>query len=243
MNRLQLLSFEIGRTCNLAALHPWCPVNDPSRHSVNGCNGLQMPLTDGEILDFAKFAQLRGFAGLVAWHYYNEPMIHLDRILALGCQLREVGLRMGLWTNGTLIREDDLAWIERFDSVWITDHDRERRALYQRLVNKFPGRVHLKCGGHDDRLTVYSTPAKRCMPCWRPTVTEMIVDYVGDLHLCCTDWRGECQIGNVRRDNHAELLDRWGRMAVAASVGALPVCAQCQALKRNARIPSASHRL
>ena len=233
LSNLQLLSFEIGRTCNLAALHPWCPVNDSSRHSVNGCNGLQMPLNDAEIIYFAKFAQLRGFKGLVAWHYYNEPMIHMERILSIGRQLQEVGLRMGLWTNGTLIREDDLGWIDRFEIVWITDHDPERREIYRRLATKFPGKILMRSGNHDDRISVYSKPEKGCSPCWRPTILEMIVDYVGDLHLCCADWRGECQIGNVRRDNAAELIDRWGRMAVAASVGALPICEKCQSLEKS----------
>lgn len=243
MNCLQLLSFEIGRVCNLAAPHPWCPANEHSRHSVTGCNGLVQGLADCDILDFAKSCKARGFAGLVAWHYYNEPMMHLDRILALGCQLREIGLSMGLWTNGTLIREDDLEWIEHFELVWITDHSPERREIYRRMIERFPGRVFLRPGGHDDRKLIYENRAQRCLPCWRPAVLEMIVDFVGDLHLCCADWRGECSIGNIRRDNHGEILDRWERSAAAAAAGELTICAKCQALAKSPAMHDEEFRL
>ena len=238
MDRLQLLSFEIGRTCNLAAVHPWCPVNAPGRYLSDRA------IADGEILAWAESCKAAGFAGLVCFHYYNEPMVQLPRVVGLAVALRELlGLRAGLWTNGELIDPTRLDWVAAFDKVWITDHNPARRALYQSLVLQFPGTVHLKSGGHDSRLQIGQGRQRVPRPCYRPTCTEMIVDNEGRLHLCCTDWPGETQIGNVLHDLHADLLIRWRAVAEAARGGALPVCAKCQGLARSAYVGNQDHKI
>ena len=238
MKRLQLLSFEIGRTCNLAAAHPWCPVNVATRHS--GPDGI----LDGEILAFAESAKGAGFGGLVAFHYYNEPMLQLPRVVGLAVALREMlGLYCGLWTNGELIDPAALEWVNAFDKVWITDHNPARKGFYQSLVLKFPGTVHRKSGGHDDRLAVAAAPGRKPRPCWRPTITEMIVDNAGDVHLCCTDWPGETKIGNIRQQLHDGILSRWQEAAAGASAGTLPVCGKCRGLRRSAFVGDPAHRI
>lgn len=242
---LQLLSFEIGRVCNLAGAHRYCPVNHDDRHR-QGKGGEALPgLTDDEIIDFARVCLGAGFQGLVAWHYYNEPMLSLPRILRLGLRLRDVGLgAMAIWTNGELIDREDLGWLDAFAKVYITDHNPSRRALYQSLVVGYPGRVHLKPGGHDCRADVYAAdPLTVARPCYRPQTTELVVDYVGDLHLCCTDWRAECWIGNVRDDREEDLLERWGTACAMAEAGQLEICKKCQAMRRHVAIHSPTHRL
>jgi sulfatase maturation enzyme AslB (radical SAM superfamily) len=238
LNQLQLLSLEVGDACNLAHAHRYCPVNRPERHKGGE------PWTDDQGIDFLRAALWRGFRGLLAFHYYNEPLLSLDRLFALQLRAQELGVGSAIWTNGTLL--DDLAhdWIGRFARVFVTDHDPRRRGWLREFQAKHPNIVAIKAGGHDCRGQVYeSRAALRPKPCWRPTVTEIPVDFCGQVHLCCIDWRGDTPIGNIRTDPHEEILDRWEQLAAAAVRGEIDICRRCQRLPRTCMIHSQDHRL
>lgn len=247
LSKLQLLSFEIGRDCNLAAAHPWCPINRPERKQ----KPTQAPMSDDQIVAFAQACVVNGFAGMIAFHYYNEPLLSLPRIRALAPRLPRP---LVLWTNGKLIEGGQIiengkiteiaSWIDLFAKVYITDHDPKNRDFYQSLVLKYEGKVHLKPGGHDDRSQVYAQKrGPRAHPCYRPMVTELPIDHYGTAHLCCVDWDAKTGIGNIQTDPHEEVIAAFCRQANAAAVGQVYVCLQCQALKRCPIIPKAECRL
>jgi sulfatase maturation enzyme AslB (radical SAM superfamily) len=238
LSKLQLLSLETGPACNLATAHPWCPVNRPERH------GGGEPATDEQMIAFLAAAVGRGFCGLVSFHYYNEPLLYLERCLRLAGEAKTLGLGAAIWTNGALL--DDLAdgWIGAFRRVFVTDHDPARRAWLEAFRDRHEPIVAIKPGGHDCRADVYSArPALRARPCWRPVVTELPVDCFGSVHLCCVDWRGEQRIGDIRAEDHDEIIDRWIAAAADAARGELEICRKCQGLPRCPIIPTQEKRL
>ena len=235
MQRLQLLSFEIGRTCNLAADHPWCPVNFMARPEGE--------ISDVDILVFAGACQTHGFRGLIAWHYYNEPMLEFSRVIRLSDSLREIGLPSGLWTNGSLIDPDDLSWVQHFSRIWITLHDPERREIYRKVEEAAPGRVTIVPGDHDSRLQAYSAGEISCPDCWRPLHLELIIDNGGEAHICCADWKAESWIGNIRKDHADMIYFRWKAAAIKASCGLMPVCRRCARLEKSPALLDKEFRL
>lgn len=236
LSRLQLLTFEVGQTCNLAELHPWCPVNRPERRQPMA----RAPMSDDQIVAFAQACAGNGFQGRIAFHYYNEPLLSLTRILELQPRLPRP---LALWTNGELIDSNRIPrieeWVEKFEKIYITDHNPARRAFYQSLVVKYGGRVHLKPGGHDERTRVYDQKRlARAHPCYRPMVTELPVDFYGTVHLCCVDWDAKTGIGSIMTDPHQDVIAAFCRQARAAAESNVFVCLQCQALKRCPIIPT-----
>lgn len=63
--------------------------------------------------------------------------------------------------------------------------------------------------------------------CLRP-FNEMVIDTYGNAHLCCADWRGDCHIGNVRRDGFAAVARRF--VAVRDLVNSYPLQAAAPAI-------------
>jgi len=101
LRNLQLLVFEAGDGCNLACQHDKCPAHTGDRWGADPA----AYLTDEQIIDAAVTCITDyQFSGLVCWHYYNEPMLYIDRILRLSQAIRERApeARFGLWTNGTI---------------------------------------------------------------------------------------------------------------------------------------------
>lgn len=200
MKYLQLLNFEIGDRCNLAKMHPKCPVNARPRDGKT--------LTDEKIMSLVREAYGHGFRGFVAWHYYNEPLLQATRIFNLMEQIRSEipQSRFLLWTNGTILPEDHrMSW---FEHVYCTNYwERSGDELWKCFQGV--GWIWIKSGDaivFDDRLNdpVESVNYGRCL---RPLV-EFIVDYFGVVHFCCYDWKSLISIGNVWQDSLAEILSR-----------------------------------
>lgn len=241
--KLRFLSFEVGRECDLAAQHPYCPVNRPERHSASA--GLP-PLPDAAIIEFVSCARAMGFSGLVAFHYYNEPLLSRDRLDALIAMILAAapGTGFSLWSNGQRLAPGDAAWLNKFAAVHITAHNRDRQQFYNALQIALPGKVKIMPGGHDDRGSVYDVALKLFpSPCWRPTVTEMIIDYFGELHLCCVDWKAAEKIANLQTDPAGEAIRKWVDAAAAAREGRPEVCRRCRNLRRSPFVAGEDYRL
>jgi len=226
----QLLSIELGRDCNLGHIHTACPNNlglgryahlDKSR-----------VLNDGMIVRLATRFYQRGFHGLVAWHYYNEPLLQKDRMFRLMAQIRTIipKARFLLWTNGTLF-PTDCSDFRAFEQIHVTDYSasghgpRNLPALLQVCRH-----VQVHQWPLDGRLIGLGTDSAR--PCLRP-FTEFIVDFFGNVHPCCYDWRGLASIGNVFTSTFDTLMNRWGELrrqvCREAMTGDAPeACRRCQ---------------
>lgn len=225
LSRLQLLSFEVGSTCDLANKHPFCPVNRADRY--RRCDDLR-PAEDWHFVAFARTCQQVGFRGHVAFHYYNEPLLAGGRVLRLAQVLSQTGLRSALWTNGTHLTPD--ADLTVFDRVFITEHDPGRAGIYEAVKARHP-RVTMQRATYDDRIKIYDqAPGAMGKACWRPRHIELVVDFFGEVHLCCGDWRAERAIGNVQRDAPGVVLLRWEQARGEAEAGTPEVCRKCQTL-------------
>ena len=77
LSGLTLLSFEICCTCNLKRDHAECPIN--KREYADDRYRLDVDV----IVDTIRRARKIGFKGMVSFHYYNEPLSQLDKILKI----------------------------------------------------------------------------------------------------------------------------------------------------------------
>lgn len=223
MRYTQFLVFEISNACNLAGLHsPACPASHPERW----LNLQPRPaITDELILRCCEEAYAMGFRGLIAWHYYCEPMLEWDRLRPLMKSIRGANphARFCLWTNGTLF-PGDLAGLDLFETIYISDYT---RGNYQRIrdvvsdVRIQPATLDGRAAGRR-RLGL-----DRCL---RP-FNEFVIDHYGNGRLCCIDWMADVQLGNVW-DGFRPVFERFcgvrdSVMRTPMAETAPDVCRQC----------------
>ena len=238
MNLTQYLIFEIGTECNLGALHPKCPNRHPGRYG-------KLPTTRSVSNErFAEIADVmyncEGFRGRIGFHYYNEPLVSIGRMWLLMNMItnRVPEARYTLWTNGTLLPED-CSQFARFEEIHVTDYGladhpvRNSARLFAAQPKTQIQRVRL-----DDRLNAIGEDHSE-KPCHR-MFTEFIIDYWGNVHLCCYDWAGQGSIGNIHTEGLQELVTRWqharGRMAGEWMIPSAPEsCFRCK--MRSTYIP------
>jgi hypothetical protein len=234
LKELQLLTFESGPACDLAKAHGYCPTNYREHGATLA--------TDDQKVNFAKACRDWGFSGMVAYHYYNEPLLYSDQIMTLAKRMKdEVGLESLLWTNGTKLTDELLKeLVSFFNKIMVTLHYPDKESQYQQWVLKYPGQFHVKPGGHDERGNVYNQRAKprRYLPCYRPAEGEMPIDCWGEVHLCCIDWNAHEKLGNITTDWHEGIIRGWVKKAQLATTCSLGVCRKCQSLSRKAFIPN-----
>jgi len=204
MDKTQILSIELTTECNLGAEHARCPNCSLDRYRfVN----TMMRLTDNGIagLVHAMYGE-HGFRGVVAWHYYCEPLMETERMLALMSRIKAETpkARFLLWTNGILLPED-LSPLKAFERIVITDYGRLNAVRLAALCQQQPG-VTVHQWQLDGRLNIQGKPTPT--PCGR-MFSEFIVDAFGNVHVCCFDWRGQAVIGNVHHAPLASLVARW----------------------------------
>lgn len=199
MSFLKFLSFESNDQCNLTNTHLECPSNDPTRYK-----NTDQHLNLLDIIEFTELCMKHGFDGLLTLHYYNEPMLTPGIVATIA---REFPDRVSLWTNGALLNyEKHLGIIQLCHDVMITKYPYIK---YDERILALPN-VRTQEANLDGRIKeiikpVYSPHHKRCgRPNW-----ELIIDYHGFGHMCCGDWRGEIEIGNILTDDPHLFLHRW----------------------------------
>ncbi|MFA5054406.1 MAG: SPASM domain-containing protein [Parcubacteria group bacterium] len=225
----QLLSIELCRDCNLGHVHTACPNKNAERYAHTDTHRV---LNDGMIVRFATRFYKRGFTGLVAWHYYNEPLLAKDRMFLLMRQIKAITpqARFLLWTNGTLLPADcsDFA---AFGQIHVTDYTQSgHRPVNIPSLRRACANVQVHSWPLDKRLV--GLGAETSTPCTRP-FTEFIVDYFGNVHPCCYDWRGLASVGNVFTSTFDTLIERWGELRramcrEAMTANAPEACRRCQ---------------
>lgn len=226
MRYTQFVSFEICRECNFSRRHDnKCPSRSLDRY---GDLDESEPLGDNSILVSIAFLYGHlGFTGHIAWHFYNEPTMAWNRMIAL---MRRVKSRVSrakftLWTNGSRLHPDmDIDGLKLFSDVWISNY--ESRDF--EWVREHVDRLVIFGGQLDGRMT----PLRReiISPCLRP-YNELVIDYYGNGHLCCMDWQGSAKLGNVRTDGFESVVQAF--VATRERVGKAPmddppeVCKTC----------------
>lgn len=225
----QYLTFEINPTCNLAAVHPKCPINDPDRYGYGETTHV---LSDDLIITFWLWLRGQGFDGIILWHLYNEPTLAITRIRALQKRMQDIApsQRFHLWTNAP-----KAVGFKGFDHIQLTDYREVRPEV---LDNR---RASVVGEGKPYALV---TPSGSC---GRGVGWELIIDHHGNWLLCCNDWRCEESVGNIFTADWSTLLARYEEKARItwndeASYKALPrLCRACldvnPKLHRTARMP------
>lgn len=228
----QFLIFEIGRECCLAGEHAGkCPSGDVDRYGLLPTGA---PTSDDQILDAVEWAWEAGFRGHIGWHYYNEPLLFWGRIRSLVQRIRErvPGAEFVLWTSGVPIgRRVPPAELSVFSRVWISDY--HRRTTEWKELRRHVSEVIVLDGALDERKRI---PGRAHNPhCLRP-FHEFIVDYYGNGHLCCADWRGDVHIGSIHTDGFPAMFARFSalRETLMAPDGHPNAPALCRICRLNA---------
>lgn len=201
MDKIAHLIFEINNTCNMAGRHPDCPINSMNRY---GNLSKSKRLTNKIIVETCENIFGRGFDGYVAFHYYNEPMIEIDKITRLIGEIKGVkpSAKFLLWTNGTLIDETNVDKLAVFNKIVITNYQNRDFGFVRQVCEN----VVVNFWGFDDRAENSDKPDKKF--CVRP-YNELIFDYHGHAHICCIDFRGEVELGNLFFDDLDEIIEKY----------------------------------
>ena len=195
----QLLSFEIGTDCNLSDRHSGiCPINNIDRGN--------RVLTDELIVNAVKDAHDDGFTGMVAFHFYNEPMLHTYRMFTLMDKiLKDIpNCRFALWTNGTILIKDH--HLKLFDRTYISNYFNFPMELYESIFTNVRI-VGFGEDGLDSRLQQNLCSIKNYGGCRLPA-HDMQINNGGSMHLCCHDWENEIYIGNLFDSNIKTLAQK-----------------------------------
>lgn len=226
----QYLIHEIGPQCNLARSHCKCPSGDRDRY---GQLDTSTPLSDDVIVENISKAYQMQFAGQCGFHYYNEPLVYWKRLKGLLPKIKASTPQAEfiLWTNGTLIDAVvSPSELSAFSSIWISNYIGADWFWIKEHVKD----VHVVSGQLDDRKTTGRENLERCL---RP-YNELIIDAYGNAHLCCADWKGECDLGNVHKDGFECVVAKFAGVRKLVSESPLPqsapaICKTCNVKQGN----------
>jgi radical SAM protein with 4Fe4S-binding SPASM domain len=204
MKQTSWIVFEIITECNLGHIHDKCPNLHPDRYKY--IDKLK-PITDDKIINLVIEAYDDwGFEGHIGFHFYNEPLMAKERMLLLIKQIKKVVPRAKfvLWTNGLLL-SNDCSDLSVFDIAYVSNYYAQN---FDRIKKVIPV-VNIIGGTLDDRIDpgikISNAPCRRIYG-------EFIVDYYGNVHICCYDWRGEVKVGNVWNESLTEIHVKWERI-------------------------------
>jgi len=187
----------------------------------------QMPTA--KILGLLDEAHAMGFRGLVGFHHYSEPLLD-PRNPQLARAAKQRGFHPYLHTNGDMLRRNDklceaVQELYAFVVVGLYDYrnneelEAEREFWRRRLPS---AQLEFSPIGLSDGRTTHSIGVPRARvpsdsrmrlpdltfqnaPCHRPLI-RMLIQYDGEVCLCCEDTSGAFGLGNV---NEQSLADVW----------------------------------
>jgi hypothetical protein len=171
-----------------------------------------------------------GFRGRIGFHYYGDPLCSEARLWRLTDAISAAvpAARYTLWTNGTRwpAKPENL---KRFEEIRLTDYRLPEFPVDLDAWREVVPHVQVQSWPLDNRIEAISQPLHH--PCRRP-FTEFIVDFFGNVHLCCFDWRGLGSPGNVQTQPLANLVAKWHAIRASISGHAMTpdapeVCLRC----------------
>jgi len=204
LRNLRYLAFEINNECPLTKIHKECPRN----HDRFPNPVYVPPIGPVEIAECANFAIDNGFDGWINIHYYNEPLATID-VAEEVMNLIPRG-KFSLWTNGLYMKQASDAFLNRFVHIMVTIYpetpvDQLERVMGPNHTNVVFQRANLDGRAREDITPRFNPRITRCnRPDW-----ELIIDYYGEGHFCCGDWRAEIEIGNIQVDKLETFFDKW----------------------------------
>lgn len=199
--RTKRISLELSNSCNLAQQHPQCPLHDQKERRI-----LPESVIDRVLETCAKYA----FAGVFAFHLYNEPLIDPRLVFFMEkIKSRLPSARLFLLTNGTYLNQTLAEELVNhgLDFLAISSYSRSEHERLTRIQLNIPVTVTRQT--LDDRLTWYDQPLSQdaAHPCYCP-LYEICITCSGELTLCPYDWRRETVFGNLHLESLEAILER-----------------------------------
>ena len=186
----------------------------------------QMPTA--KILGLLDEALGMGFSGMVGFHHYSEPLLDPRKIF-LAREAAARGMSPYLHTNGDVLRRndalrDEVREVYTLIVVGLYDYssNEELRSEQKFWKDRLAGaRLEFSPIGLSDGRTTESIGVPRALvppdrrmtlpdltfsnaPCHRPLI-RMLVQYDGEVCLCCEDTTGAFALGNVHRQSLEEI--------------------------------------
>lgn len=144
------------------------------------------------------------FYGRLSPHSYGEPL--LDKRLPALMEYTRKRLPLcfiDIHTNGDLLDEELLITLlnKGVDHLLITNYDDDEKPLLKDLARKYPFPVTLRSYrdfGKTDRAGEIFRKGKTLRNvCWRSS-SALVVNWKGNVVLCCQDFYQSCSFGNVK---------------------------------------------
>lgn len=220
LEHLQILAFEIGKSCDMAKEHKECPVN-----VIDRFNGKDYHLSVDKIIETCHKAKNLGFDGYIAYHRYNEPLLYFPKIR--DCIRSLENFKHLLWTNGNWLTEENC---EYFDCIHVTNY---RNHNLQPLMDKFPDvEWHVRKIQLDDRLNSYESPSRSGnVVCLRPEYIELPIDHAGNICLCCYDYAAKSSLGNIFEEDFVDIINNRYSEVIKSLTGQgnhPDICSKCK---------------
>jgi len=153
------------------------------------------------------------FAGRISPHFYGEPLLdkRLPDLIAYArkkCPFSYI--KFG--SNGDMLTEQLLLKLIKsgLDRISVTNYDESPKDSLIKLSKKYSKFVSYR-SYKDINLanrggTIFDRENKKSdMPCSRPS-EQLVINWKGDVLLCCNDYYGKHVFGNVKDES---LLDIW----------------------------------
>jgi len=233
--RLRDVQIEINSLCNRKCRY--CPNHANSR--VPGF--LPEDLFKKIIADLAAMR----FSGNICFNLFNEPLLD-KRLPAFMAHIHAVlpGVRPYLNTNGDFL--DMPAWralrAAGLQYANVTQYDGEISAHIRRLLDQLPPDERARINAHVQNAGELhnwagkiSLPSAPSLPlrrfCDRP-FRQLSINYKGKAVLCCSDYFGEVETGDVRTESipqiwRSEVFARYRRSLLRGRRAGLALCRTC----------------
>ncbi len=202
LRRIPYLAIEINDKCPFTGIHKECPRNADRFECTPHLDGIDDP---EEWASYINRCLDLGFDGLINVHYYNEPLETPDLLREI-IALAPSG-KYSLWTNGLYLNKVGPEYLSRFSDIMVTMYP--ETPIPDDEILRLPN-LRIQRANLDGRIR------EDIEPRWRPGLTrcsrpdwEMIVDYRGNGHICCGDWKAEIWFGNIQVDPIDNFLERW----------------------------------
>lgn len=195
---LKNISIEIGSNCNMRYIHTVCPANVMKRSDKD-------ILTIDEVCAIMDEAVVNGFEGMFAFHFYNEPLMYIERIREV--MKRRPHYKYLLWSNGVLVNKviEKGFDFDLFEKIVFTCYDKKYYEMLLDLKNKHKD-TQIFQPEMDDRLNIYDAEEMRQLSCRKMRI-ELPIDCEGNVYICTFDYKKEFLLGNIREKSLSDIIN------------------------------------
>jgi Iron-sulfur cluster-binding domain len=220
------ISFELSNRCDMSGQHSRCPLH----RSSEAPRILRTSIIDAVLVSCRRY----DFAGVIAFHLYNEPGLDprltwlMERIKRALPRCRLYLLTNGGYLTQHLAEEFVTRGLDYLDVSVYGESDFVRHSALQ-----LPIRVRVLRQTLDDRLSWYAADPTRpasSAPCYCP-LYEVCITCEGQVGLCPYDWQRRHLFGDLRRESIDDILVSGAVVAayerLAAGQRDFEVCRRC----------------